>query len=168
MKTKKHQTSFVNIGLSSLMIVFLVLCLTTFAILSLSSSKSDYSFSEKFAKHRSAYYDASSRAESVNAQIDEQMDVIWQTSPKDAYIPTLLQTLADLKPDNTDLTVQTENGIHTISYQVPMTDRQALSVVLQILDPSRDDTYYKILSWQEISTVEWNGDQTLELMPIQK
>lgn len=46
MKRNKQQSTFVNIGSSSLLIVFLVLCLTTFAILSLSSAQSDYSFSK--------------------------------------------------------------------------------------------------------------------------
>ena len=62
MKKNKEQSSFVNIGSSSLLIVFVILCLATFAILSLSSAKSDYSLSERLAKHKGDYYDASSRA----------------------------------------------------------------------------------------------------------
>lgn len=37
----KQQPFFVNIGSSSLLVIFLVLCLATFAILSLSSAKSE-------------------------------------------------------------------------------------------------------------------------------
>lgn len=166
MKNDKRQSSFVNIGLSSLMIVFLVLCLTTFAILSLSSAKSDYSFSEKLATHRTAYYEASSQAESVSAQIDELMDSVWQDSPGDAYIPALLQVLSNFRPDGIELTLYTDDDKCTVSYQVPVDDTQALYVTLQVMDPSTSDTYYEILSWQEKSTGEWNGDQTLELMPI--
>lgn len=51
MKKNKEQSSFVNIGSSSLLIVFVILCLATFAILSLSSAKSDYSLSERLANH---------------------------------------------------------------------------------------------------------------------
>lgn len=166
MKNDKRQTSFVNIGLSSLMIVFLVLCLTTFAILSLSSAKSDYSFSEKLAGYRTAYYEASSQAESVNAQIDELMDTVWQDSPGDAYMPELLQALSDFRPEGTELTLNMDDDECTISYQVPVDDTKALYVTLQVMDPSAHDNYYEILSWQEKSTSEWNGNQTLELMPI--
>lgn len=59
MKRDKQQSSFVNIGSSSLLIIFLVLCLATFAILSLSSARSDYSFSERLAGHKTEYYEAS-------------------------------------------------------------------------------------------------------------
>ena len=63
MKKDKEQSSFVNIGSSSLLIVFVILCLATFAILSISSAKSDFTLSEKLAKHKGQYYEASSKAE---------------------------------------------------------------------------------------------------------
>lgn len=71
MKRNKQQSTFINIGSSSLLMVFLVLCLTTFAILSLSSAQSDYSFSKKFAEHKTEYYEASSRAEMILGEIDQ-------------------------------------------------------------------------------------------------
>ena len=71
MKQNKQQSTFINIGSSSLLMVFLVLCLTTFAILSLSSAQSDYSFSKKFAEHKTEYYEASSRAEMILGEIDQ-------------------------------------------------------------------------------------------------
>lgn len=45
MKNDNSQSSFVNIGSSSLLIIFLILSLVTFALLSLSGARSDYSFS---------------------------------------------------------------------------------------------------------------------------
>ena len=53
MKKDKPQSSFVNIGSSSLLIIFLILSLVTFAVLSLSGAKSDYTFSEKLAIRQS-------------------------------------------------------------------------------------------------------------------
>ena len=74
MKKDKEQSSFVNIGSSSLLIVFLVLCLATFAILSLSSAKSDYTLSERLAEHKSQYYEASAKAEAVLDEIDRALE----------------------------------------------------------------------------------------------
>ena len=71
MKREKSQTSFVNIGSASLLVIFLILCLVTFAILSLSSAKSDYSFSERLAAHKTVYYEASSKAEEILDEIDK-------------------------------------------------------------------------------------------------
>jgi len=50
MQRDKRQAPFVNIGSSLLLVVFLVLCLVTFATLSLSSAQSDYSFSSRAAQ----------------------------------------------------------------------------------------------------------------------
>ena len=57
----KQQSYFVNIGSSSLLVIFLVLCLATFAILTLSSARSDHSFSERLAEHKKTYYEASAK-----------------------------------------------------------------------------------------------------------
>lgn len=65
MKKDKEQSSFVNIGSSSLLIIFLILCLAVFAVLSLSSAKSDYSLSERLAEHKTQYYEAASQAEII-------------------------------------------------------------------------------------------------------
>ena len=73
----KQQSYFVNIGSSSLLVIFLILCLVTFAILSLSSAKSDYTFSERLAEHKRAYYEASARAEDIVGEIDS---ILYETS----------------------------------------------------------------------------------------
>lgn len=73
----KQQSYFVNIGSSSLLVIFLILCLVTFAILSLSSAKSDYTFSERLAEHKRAYYEASARAEDIVAEIDS---ILYETA----------------------------------------------------------------------------------------
>ena len=52
MSSKNKSNGFPNIGLSSLLIVFLILCLTTFALLALSTAKSDDTLSKKLADHR--------------------------------------------------------------------------------------------------------------------
>lgn len=73
MKNDKQQSSFVNIGSSSLLIIFLILCLATFAILSVSSAKNDYSFSEKLAARKTQYYDASAKASLILDEIDTRL-----------------------------------------------------------------------------------------------
>ena len=85
----KQQSYFVNIGSSSLLVIFLVLCLATFAILTLSSARSDHSFSERLAEHKKTYYEASAKAETVTAGIDEILyltaEGIDLNSQDDAY-----------------------------------------------------------------------------------
>ncbi len=60
---KKISFSFIHMGAPSLLMIFLVLCLFTFALLSLSSAKNNRTLSQQSADRIQAYYQASSLAE---------------------------------------------------------------------------------------------------------
>lgn len=158
MKRNKQQSTFINIGSSSLLMVFLVLCLTTFAILSLSSAQSDYSFSKKFAEHKTEYYKASSRAEMILGEIDQ---LLAENSDQ------VIARLDGKEIDNIPLSCTGADGETVISYQVPSGEKQALNVVLLVTNDSEHENYYKIQAWQLISTEEWNGDNSLNLIPVE-
>ncbi|MGC4020345.1 MAG: hypothetical protein QM793_14725 [Muricomes sp.] len=85
MENKKKQLPIVNIGSSSLLVVFLVLCLVTFATLSLSSAKSDYNFSKKLAERRTEYYQASGKAQLLLDSIDKILSETYQNSTLPYY-----------------------------------------------------------------------------------
>ena len=158
MKRTKQQSTFINIGSSSLLMVFLVLCLTTFAILSLSSAQSDYSFSKKFAEHKTEYYEASSRAEMILGEIDQ---LLAENSDQ------VTARLDGKEIDNIPLSCTGADGETVISYQVPSGEKQALNVTLLVTNDSEHENYYKIQAWQLISTEEWNGDNSLNLIPVE-
>ncbi|MDO4176125.1 MAG: hypothetical protein Q4D99_01440 [Bacillota bacterium] len=71
MRKASNQTPFTTIGVSSLLVVFLILCLVTFACLSLSTAKSDYEFSKNNAQHKAEYYKASNEAEEYLNDLSE-------------------------------------------------------------------------------------------------
>ena len=148
MKKDKQQSSFVNIGSSSLLIIFLILSLVTFAILSLSGAKSDYSFSQRLANHKTAYYEASNRAERILGQIDEAL------AANETLDGQQLEGIA----------IQAQEGI--ITFSVPMEENQALLVELEVNDYTKDETYYTIKTWQIISTKAWESDQSIQLLPM--
>lgn len=152
MNKQNKQFSFVNIGLSSLLVIFLVLCLTTFALLSLSGAKSDYSQSRKLAEHRSDYYAAASEAEKIIADIDEELAASSgkYTGNAAKYNGNAIKY----------------NGDNEISFSVPMNDRQSLDVTLRLTDTSSADSYYEITKWQITNTSEHNIDDTVQLLPI--
>ena len=58
----KRQKAGLGVGGSSLLMVFIIVCLTTFATLSLVSANADDKLSIKTAETVSAYYDADGRA----------------------------------------------------------------------------------------------------------
>lgn len=167
MKKDKNQSSFTAIGSSSLLVVFLVLCLATFAILSLSSAKSDYSFSERLAEHKSNYYEASSHAEAILSGIDGLLEQIYQSKSMsqaeylDALSPALLAF--EMAP----CSYSAESGEPIISYHVQVDEKQTLFVELKVTDPTDSPNYYEIRTWQLSPSNKWESDDTLNLMPIQ-
>ena len=53
----------------------------------------------------------------------------------------------------------------SLSYQIPVSEKQALEVGL-VLTPGSDTGYYKIEKWQLINTGTREGSQPLQLMPM--
>lgn len=82
-QSEKAPAPFFNIGASSLLVIFLILCLVTFAILTLTSAKSDADFAEKLAHHKMNYYTACNTAESTLDGIDAILADAWQLSDTD-------------------------------------------------------------------------------------
>ncbi len=73
MKTEKRVYPPIQIGVSFMLVIFLILCMVTFAALSLSSAQKDYEYSLKNADRISAYYKASNLAEEKLAEIDHTL-----------------------------------------------------------------------------------------------
>lgn len=165
MKRNKNEPSFINIGLSSLMVVFLVLCLVTFAILSLSSAKSDYSLSEKLATHRTAYYQASDTAEQTLAQIDALLEKNY--TGQETYFSDVKVAFDGYQAKDISITPEETDSELLLSYEVPVDEKQTLKVKLKVLDPSVSSQYYEILSWQIESATQWEGDNKINLIPME-
>jgi len=70
MNKEKRKIGFVNIGTASLLVAFLTLCLVAFAMLTLSTAKSDYKFSQKLAERTTAYYEELSISEQLTESED--------------------------------------------------------------------------------------------------
>lgn len=185
----KQQSYFVNIGSSSLLVIFLILCLVTFAILSLSSAKSDYTFSERLAEHKKTYYEASAKAEDIVDEIDA---ILYETSRNvnsassshedgeldlyDNYIFAVSSALNGASLTGTDESSPAE-GIPVIceqtkdefliSFQVPADASQELQVVLRIPDFRTSDYYYEVKTWKIVNTGNRETEeQPLNLIPV--
>ena len=60
---KKSSKAGMSIGASSILIIFIIVCLVTFAVLSLVSAGADYRLSQKVAERNQSYYNATSAAQ---------------------------------------------------------------------------------------------------------
>lgn len=185
-QSEKAPAPFFNIDASSLLVIFLILCLVTFAILTLTSAKSDADFAEKLAHHKTNYYAACNTAESTLDKIDAVLADAWQlhtdtgknsinndssqpnlTSSDTAAVFTEIETqLTALDSrEQLQLSMDFTQSEPTISYAVAIDDKQNLCVTLTLTAaPAKGEAYYRISQWQVQSFGEWKGDQTLNLM----
>lgn len=180
MKRDKQQSSFVNIGSSSLLIIFLVLSLVTFAVLSLVSARSDHKLTGRLAAHKTEYYEASSKAEGILAKMDavfeEQAEKAGDNLAEysEAVVDELLSGpfLDGVDPTYTIFERENEHvfsdkdPLLELGFTIPISEKQALKVILYINDYTKSDTYYKIQAWQVISTKKWEGGQPIELLSM--
>ena len=152
-KNKKSSYPPVNLGTSFMLVIFIILCMVIFSVLSLSSAIKDQNYSIKNAERTLAYYNANNKAEEYLAQIDH---ILSDTDSFDALKNKLIKM-----NDSHIFTWDTENN-RNIHYYVPINDSEVLEVVLAI-HPQKE-TNYTILTWKQCSISEWNGDATLHVL----
>ena len=129
MKTRKFSYPPIHVGVSLLLVVFLVLCMVIFSVLSLSGALKDYKYSEKNAIRTTEYYEANNLAEEKLAEIGRSMSA---------------------------------DAAGTIEFTVPINESKLLLVILEV-HPG-ETPGYQILTWKQISTADWTGDQTLPVL----
>ena len=129
MGNKKERVAVPAIGGSSLLVIFAVLCLTVFALLSLSTVQAGDRLSDASADAVSAYYAADYQAEEI---------------------------LARLRAGETVDGVARNGAVAT--YDCPISETQMLHVEVEL-----DGAEYTILSWQMVSTADWEAEDSLEV-----
>ena len=133
MNNNKSKFSFgLNIGSSSVLLVFVLLCLVFFAALSIISANADNKLSKKVLERTTAYYEACNEAELALTELDNALvDTYRNTADKTAYFSKV--------------------G-HEKSYSFSISDLQTLNVSVEIKYPAtNDDTFYQITSWKVIT-----------------
>lgn len=149
-------------GLPLLILIFVSLCLVTFSLLSISESKADQTLGEKAAERTTAYYEANTKANALLAQVDQQLAENLRRADTaanpEAYYEQSCSHIADAIP-----------GVvwssHTISFSIPVTDHQELSVCLTVNWPTQDtDTLYQISEWKIKNTQDWTPDVSMNLL----
>jgi hypothetical protein len=141
-----------GVGISSVLLIFVVLCMVTFAILSVVSANADYKLSEKLVEHTEEYYVACNTAEAMLADIDEiLLDAYQNTDDASAYLAYIAEKL------KTQSTVTWKKP--QLSYEVSINEGQSLQVVLDIVYPQKKgESFYEISGWKVISVKEWTPD----------
>lgn len=130
---KKSGPEFhVNVGSSSILLIFVILCLISFATLSIVSANADAKLSSRVAERTAAYYEACNQAQENIASIDRTLASVYANSfDEDEYFMAV--------------------G-HKKTCIVAISDLQTLTVTLDILYPRQEgDPFYRVTSWQVVT-----------------
>ncbi len=146
MSKKKIVNPVVGVGISSVLLIFLIVCLAVFSVLTLTSATSDYKMSKKIADHTTQYNKAYQLAQDEIANVDKKLQEIYNDSKtKKEYLKQVKRLI------QTDFTI-------TIN------DTQAIEVRLEAQYPEKiGDVFYTIKSFKTISTTKWNGDDSINV-----
>lgn len=164
----KRKFPITNIGSVSLLMIFIVLCMVTFAALSLSTAATDYRSAQTLAGHTTAYYKASNKAEKKLARAENILQACYDSSSNaDDYYQQARQQLG----------ITDTNGSLIYSFQTSVSKSQELTVQILITYPDSSGTavsapagsdtasaFYKITCWKTSSTNEWNADNSIRLI----
>lgn len=80
---KETKTVGIQIGISSLLLIFTVVCIVIFCTLSFSSAKADHALAEKALKAAKAYYEADAQGEKIKKEVNEAILSLSDRSQED-------------------------------------------------------------------------------------
>lgn len=142
------QTSFkLNIGLSSILLIFVVLCLVSFAILSLVSANADKKLSMKMLERSTIYYNACNQFESDCAKLYNELYTAYSQGYNESEY---FQAIGESK----------------LTYTYPLSDLQTLEITVELLYPhSISDTFYRVCSRKVVTDDTVVYDTHLNVIP---
>lgn len=169
---KKKTRIGLNIGTSSILLVFVLLCMVTFAILSFVSANADYKLSSSLGERTSAYYEASNLAEqqlnAIHQQLDEQAGLAKTAQDYNGRIGELVSD-GKIFGDSADMILSytyepgSDDDDPTLTWQLAMTDTQALEVTLTLTNPFFEAELFEVAQWKVIQSSPWEDEAPLNL-----
>lgn len=131
------------IGISLILVVFILLCLITFGTLSYLLAKVDNELSISAADNTLSYYQAETTAQATLASIDETLAHAYaQVDSLDAYAIVLQAEYAI----NNDIRIARSSDTILLTFTTEVSEQESLLATLEITYPS-DDGYYTITGW---------------------
>lgn len=138
-----------NIGTSSLILIFIILCLTIFGLLSLSSAGSDWRLAQKNAESVKGYYEADGQGVEFVAMVAEVLARCGQAADEDEYLRLVKEELGSFYHEETRI-AQTD---------IEMLYGQMLHIELEI--SREEEAGYRILAWNVYHSVDYEIDKSM-------
>ena len=130
-----------GIGSASIVLVFAVLCLAIFAVISLVPAMTEQTLIERELRLVDSFYAADTLAEKVLAEILAADEIPTSVRGVDVFVDWDWDLMAEV-----------------VSFSTPVTDIRELSVTVKI-----DDDTYEILAWHMVDIGLWEIDDFLNV-----
>lgn len=134
MKRKKTEWSVVNVGTTSLVMIFAVMALVTFALLAYSSASAQWRLARKMAERTTEYYEAEESAAVRLERLNDWMKqlALEETAMSEQEFELLLAKLPEAERD-----MEWQDG--KICWQVLVGDQQRLEVEVETVPEIRPE-----------------------------
>ena len=154
---RRSSGTFAGVGVTTIILIFVMLCMMTFAVLSLVTARADLKQSRRNADHITAYYEAENTANDILISILSTINENLDSADSAAFYQNIREEL-----DGSDGITFSDDS--HLNYSVSVTDEQLLQVSLELsYEIFPDGDHYDILSWNTRATHEWNADSPLPL-----
>lgn len=155
MEQNKDQGSpFLTIGFSSLLVIFLILCMVIFAVLALSDARNNLQLSEHMLEKKEAYFEAVNTSEKVIAEID-QILIDSYNENSSSYLEEVKAKFDQTSFQNYAPSFTKNDKEATISFCINYDVDTQLEVDLKIPGNPSDGERYQITRFQTINTHNW-------------
>lgn len=139
--------SGIGVGSASIVLIFAVLCLTVFTLITYIVAGNHKALVDAEAELVTGYYEADSQAARILDLLLDTGTAHAATAAAGTYEGTEVKTVF-----NDDL------GAETLYYHCPVNDRKALYVNVLI-----EAGAYEILSWQMVDLNDWEADGAINI-----
>lgn len=148
----------VGIGITSILMIFVVLCLTTFGVLAYETALNDKKMSEKRTKSLENTYESEAKVEKLIMEVDDILfEAKKQAATSDEYVDKVNESINNFANENANIAeITNSEGIITIVADID--DVRAYKVQLEISNYFSLNNY-KIKMYSIINTSGWQGDE---------
>lgn len=167
MRSYRLLSNSVGAGGSLIMVIFVMLCLTVFSVLSFTTAYSDLKLSMNSEEVTVDYYKINGEGEDKLSEISEKL-VGVNTTDYNNFKKVIIENLKDIK----DIVITEELDHVKVYYELLGDKNQKICVNLNILFDESYNLYYKIISWN-LTNIEvpdydneiydlWEGVETFD------
>ena len=141
MNRPKQKNAGIGVGYITVMIIFAVLCLTIFAVLSFHAAGSNDALNARAGNYLNEYYEADMSAKEILFKLDR----IAKTSRDSLFFTESFEEAAG---EIDGVSVKAANGGCTAEFVVSVNERQNIFVSITFFEHTRE---YRINSWQNVT-----------------